>query len=612
MTHLCLSHLINKLTITLCFILHQLNFVSSQEENVVHDASAYLPLPSPQRLPLDQQFSARVGMRRGFIGSKELPVIEPPLNQMDRLNRTQLYQPSGQDLDKLCTDASCWNEDSLLDFLLEYYAVQKKRVEMYRDGDADGKSLLEPFILSVNSARMQFMQMACLKMNSFTGEEEFQQGLWQNVEDVHKICPNPCSARVGSPEYLISVDFPSRYSRPCSHPRNFTTYTNRICSLSKKMPTIHRESFQCDCLPDAKWLPQSKICALEMDDPKCDPVGTSYIGFVGVDKDTGGQRKALHMHQVKRCVCKENYYGTLCDKLKDPCFTSVGKALPGNVACNVKEGNICTPFPELGRYVCHCTKYYEKMPLAVFPPGHILDNCLTEKNPCSVKECMHGSCVLADRGTILEEKGKLDRQPFTWIGDTPMILPRCVCNAGWTGSRCEEPLVLNGWTPWSPWTGCEPACQSSVRQKPYTAASELVPINENTPRWGIRQRTRFRDCIGQMSDCRQEMLEHTAEMSLSIEDGESFRQYERRACRPRPCDRHLYLTMGKRAVVRSRIQKQVRETIMQAQTVHLWTVLSFTFIFSIFAFFGAFAAKLHQEKLYEKKTQPNTRPMQLR
>ncbi|KAF7233061.1 hypothetical protein EG68_12227 [Paragonimus skrjabini miyazakii] len=186
-----------------------------------------------------------------------------------------------------------------------------------------------------------------------------------------------------------------------------------------------------------------------------------------------------------------------------------------------------------------------------------------------------------------------------WIGRIPAVQARCVCNEGWTGEQCAHPLVRNAWTPWSPWSLCEPACQTSFRQLPPSATRELVPISENTPKWGMRQRTRFRDCVGGSSDCRQEMLERSADMELSIEDGESLRQFERRACRPRPCDRHLFLSTRKRSMKQSGVQKQVRDTLRQANTVHLWTLLAFTFVFAIFGVVAAFATKIHHEKVYE-------------
>ncbi|CAH8552233.1 unnamed protein product [Dicrocoelium dendriticum] len=284
---------------------------------------------------------------------------------------------------------------------------------------------------------------------------------------------------------------------------------------------------------------------------------------------------------------------------------SIGDALPGNVACAVRYGNLCIPDMNASRYACKCNTHYSKMPKTTLPRGRLLDNCLRALDPCAIKACSHGTCVLSDVGVTLEVKGKQQREPFTWLGRVPAIRARCLCNAGWTGDTCSHPLVLNAWTPWSPWSHCEPACQSSIRELPPTAVGEMVPAGESTPRWGVRQRTRYRDCIGYSSDCRQEMMERSADMGLSIEDGETWRQYERRACRPRPCDRHLYLAIGKRAVRRSRIQKQVRETLKQAHTVHVWTVLAFTFLFAIFGFFAAFAVKIQSERAYEEPLMEN-------
>ncbi|GAA47788.1 hypothetical protein CLF_100802 [Clonorchis sinensis] len=232
--------------------------------------------------------------------------------------------------------------------------------------------------------------------------------------------------------------------------------------------------------------------------------------------------------------------------------------LEGNVACAVSKGNKCVPYPELAAYSCICSAEYSRIPTSAFlPKGRLLDNCLRQVDPCKVKACIHGTCVLTEQGTALEIRGKEKREPFTWLGRKPAVVARCLCNAGWTGEKCEHPLSLNGWTPWSQWSQCEPECQSSFRQNPPRGVQEMVMFGQSTPRWGMRQRTRFRDCIGHSSDCREEMQRLAAKMGMTIEDGETWRQYERRGCRPRFCDRHLFVAMGKRAVKRSAIQKQV-------------------------------------------------------
>ncbi|VDP88079.1 unnamed protein product [Echinostoma caproni] len=250
-------------------------------------------------------------------------------------------------------------------------------------------------------------------------------------------------------------------------------------------------------------------------------------------------------------------------QLKDPCSMPVGNAIPGNVACGTDKGNQCIPLPIDGRYVCQCSAGYQKINLIKdLPPGRLLDNCLRQRDPCAVHACMHGTCVLSDLGSTMEYMGKQSREPFIWIGRNPQIVARCLCNAGWSGDKCSYPLMLNGWSPWSPWTSCEPSCQNSIRQLPPSAQREMIDSSQSTPRWGVRQRTRYRDCMGHASDCRQEIRERSANMGLKMEDGQSWRQYERRACRPRPCDRLLYLAMGKRAVKRSRIMKQVVRIIL--------------------------------------------------
>ncbi|VEL36474.1 unnamed protein product [Protopolystoma xenopodis] len=137
----------------------------------------------------------------------------------------------------------------------------------------------------------------------------------------------------------------------------------------------------------------------------------------------------------------------------------------------------------------------------------------------------------------------------------------CICNPGWTGKDCGSQITLNGWSPWTAWSLCDPPCQSThsfacedsspseeailpiaslpgkrERVEKTTEQSYFSPIHFNRPIRipGLRYRQRKRFCFDSASDCwRPERLE-TSWYNRSV-----FVETEQRICRPRPCDRYL-------------------------------------------------------------------------
>ncbi|KAF8565209.1 Acidic fibroblast growth factor intracellular binding protein [Paragonimus westermani] len=516
----------------------------------------YLYLVLPHNAPKEDQYRARVGFERGLIGSEKFAVVMPPLHVKKPLMRIGFYRPESTDV---CANRAFKNHSSI-EVMYKHYKEKTAILKSYEKASENLAELIKPFVVSEPESRSQFIMFSCLFRGSFENVGDFRERRHSVLPHVHRYCPSVCGNREGPGMDEVKRSQLNRYNNPCSYPPTYSLFVSRKCVEPTFRPVTHQQGFMCECMQGAKWLSHSKACASSLSTANlgCSAYGTSHVTWVEVSlPDDLFDRTTSSSHYVMRCICKPQYYGTYCNQQKDPCSMSIGEALPGNVACLVSKGNLCIPDRLTNRYICKCTRRYGRIPAAQFPPGRLLDNCLREVDPCSLKACMHGTCVLSDAGVTLKMEGKRDHEPFQWTDRTPAIVARCLCNVGWTGETCEHPLVLNGWTPWSPWSSCEPKCQTSFQQLPPTAISEMVPSGESTPRWGVRQRTRYRDCIGQSSDCRQEMLERSADMGLRIEDGELWRQYERRACRPRPCDRHLYLAMSKRTLKRPRIQKEV-------------------------------------------------------
>lgn len=580
----------------------------------------YVHLQTPSNMGTKYHYVQRIGFPRGSIGTSALPVVQPPESEHDSLKPINLYHfrqetdnrnlkpPKGSDI----TAFYLW-------FLLEKRAAYN---EFVRAKDPKDKSI-SAFLPKPPEARLQFITFYCMfrKNPMVTVNDGKMQLTTDPFPDVYRFCPDMCADREGPDLDTEEREALNRFTKPCNYPENVMPHTSRKCAETATGPFhVHRESFKCACQDNAQWNEQLKICLrqntknqihsgiVELVDSKlhhpvdCSREGTQYIGGVSCGADNGGDEIIRSTHHALRCVCKPNYYGEKCEKLKDPCTMSIGNALPGRVACGVAKGNRCVAFPEEGRYICMCTKQYRKITsLTNLPSGRLLDNCLHQIDPCVLEACMHGICVLSDKGSTLELEGKQTDEPFTWIGRSPSIVARCVCDAGWSGKQCSYPVVLNGWSPWSPWTSCEPSCQDSLLEMPPRAVKELVEAGQSSPRWGIRQRTRHRDCMGFSSDCRRELTELAFVWGSKLEGGQTWRQYERRACRPRPCDRLLYVAIAKRAVKRSKIIKQVGETLKQTYTVHLWTVLAFTFVFAIFGFVASFATKMYSEKVFERE-----------
>ncbi|THD28326.1 Acidic fibroblast growth factor intracellular binding protein [Fasciola hepatica] len=593
----------------------------------------YIYLQMPHNMPSKDQYTQRTGFPRGSIGSLSLPVIQTPKSQNEALKPINVYHfqqnvPQTGDQELPIIKAS----DITL-FYFWFLFEKRDTYITYIKANSSLDKIIAPFVSKMPAARLQFITFYCmLRQNPKVTvlEDGKIQVTTEPFPDFYRFCPSVCADREGPGLSSQERRQLNRFTKPCSYPKKYLPFISRKCTVAGKGPFhVHRESFTCSCQGNTEWSEQLKTCHYRLSTADREKVastetspgaatlkatvdcfrdGTLYVGGVSFDADNGGEEVIRSTHQALRCVCKPQYYGTRCDKLKDPCIMSVGNAIPGHVACGVDKGNRCIPNLEESRYSCQCSPNYQKITsLKDLPTGRLLDNCLRQRDPCAVQSCMHGTCVLSDFGSTMELLGKQSREPFSWIGRVPQIVARCLCNAGWSGEKCSYPLVLNGWSPWSPWTSCEPSCQSSLREMPPQAQKELVEAAQSTPRWGVRQRTRYRDCMGYASDCRQELKERFVDGGGKTEDGQSWRQYERRACRPRPCDRLLYLAMGKRAVKRSKIMKQVRETLKQAYTVHLWTVLAFTFVFAIFGFVAAFATKIHSEKSFEHMSFPGSR-----
>ncbi|VDQ08868.1 unnamed protein product [Trichobilharzia regenti] len=148
------------------------------------------------------------------------------------------------------------------------------------------------------------------------------------------------------------------------------------------------------------------------------------------------------------------------------------------------------------------------------------------------------------------------------------MIARCICDDGWRGERCTFPVSKNVWSLWSSWSFCEPSCQSSFTEVPPNYVPENWKYGAGTGRWGMRQRSRYRDCLSKASDCNEE-IDRIAGFRGFINKTESiWRQYEYRGCRPRPCDRHLYLASGTRALQRSQLSGQVVRLFLTSLSDH--------------------------------------------
>ncbi|CAH8854856.1 unnamed protein product [Trichobilharzia szidati] len=401
--------------------------------------------------------------------------------------------------------------------------------------------------------------------------------------DIHQFCPKACAYREGSgfsDEHRSQLN---RYNNLCNFPSHFMSTLSKRCSEENYLGLVHLQSFKCECSTGFVWKEQLKSCYLPygwrqkaerlkntvsirrndryeyFNENKCSRIGTKSILPIEANTKYSKQQNRDKMYHTERCICKDEFYGTYCDKRKDPCKMPIGNVIMGDIACRVNDGNKCIPNKEYGIYTCQCTKAYKKLVnnSTLLPRERVADNCLVRIDPCLINPCKHGICVMSDFGSIEEEKAKRKGVTFSWFGNQPDLIARCICDDGWRGERCSFPVSKNVWSLWSSWSFCEPSCQSSFTEVPPNHVPENWKYGVGTGRWGMRQRSRYRDCLSKASDCNAEIDRMAGFRGFINKTEVTWRQYEYRGCRPRPCDRHLYLASGTRAVQRSQLSGQV-------------------------------------------------------
>lgn len=73
----------------------------------------------------------------------------------------------------------------------------------------------------------------------------------------------------------------------------------------------------------------------------------------------------------------------------------IGGVLMGDIACRTIDGNKCIPHEEFGTYTCQCITGFRKLTnSSLLPRKRVSDNCLVLVDPCIVKPCKHGICVI--------------------------------------------------------------------------------------------------------------------------------------------------------------------------------------------------------------------------
>ncbi|CAH8520520.1 unnamed protein product [Schistosoma turkestanicum] len=119
----------------------------------------------------------------------------------------------------------------------------------------------------------------------------------------------------------------------------------------------------------------------------------------------------------------------------------------GDIACRTTDGNKCIPHKEFGTYTCQCITGFSKfINSSLLPRQRVSDNCLVHVDPCIVKPCKHGVCVMSQ------------------YGNKPHLTARCICDYGWKGDQCDSPASINVWSSWSNWSFCESSCHLSFEQ----------------------------------------------------------------------------------------------------------------------------------------------------
>ncbi|CAH8588089.1 unnamed protein product [Heterobilharzia americana] len=631
-----------KLSNVIIFIGYLLCITLSTEESV-DEIDQHIYLKVPHGVAVQYQYPMRAGYSPGTLGSEHSAIIIPPESSR-KSQLTFLYHESIDEYKKLRN----YDENRIKDFHYKYYDSLIKIHKLKLKADEKNKKFYNYLILELSNARLQYMMYYCTARLEFTKRLDNTNVSYNIIQiansadnnisnnhstkrkdplisqyDIHQFCPKACAHREGlgfNEKHRAELD---RYSSLCNSPSNLMTTLSQRCIEQDYLGLVHLQSFKCECPKDFIWKEQLKACYLPYGwrqraekvnnlisikrndlfkytiENKCSRIGTKFILPIEVNIKNSSQSNRNILYHTERCICKDEYFGTYCDQQKDPCKMPVGNVIMGDIACRVADGNKCIPSKEFGTYTCQCIRGYKKLVnTTLLPRERASDNCLIRVDPCILEPCKHGICVMSDHGSVEEEKAKLKGISFTWFENKPRLIARCICDDGWRGERCSLPVSKNIWSLWSPWSFCVPSCQSSFTQVPPNHFPEKWEYGVGTRRWGMRQRSRYRDCLSKASDCDEE-IHRTAGYRRFVNRNEViWRQYEHRGCRPRPCDRHLYLASGLQATQKSRLSSKAEEIFYQSHTVLIWTMLTFTFVFAIFAFIATLVIKMFSERIY--------------
>ncbi|EUB63691.1 acidic fibroblast growth factor intracellular binding [Echinococcus granulosus] len=512
--------------------------------------SEYLHLVQQNRLPQSYAYASRVGFSPGLIGGECASVVLPPV-QLPGRSRLKLWYRLTRDrwikaimrephLEAICKrGAQYWLHCVFrwMHFLRQQEKMDEERVAT----NQDFKTALQKTILQVFTFRLEYVVFYCHL------RRVWQEGRREQLilPDPYGLCPRVCSDRSGTRgeddgevELNRGLAGPEHRLEQCAPSIGQPTILTSSCFPDPHVGLHTSISFSCQCPAhiEYKWMCGPKMCSFHLNwrmpgywqeideeikqrttmwrfDPpsyykylQCSREGTLDIAYVCInDKGhlTSGFVKP-HCRKAEYCVCKPQYYGALCDKIKNPCEQAIGNLPSGDIACRVVGGNKCIADMGSGSYSCQCLSSFRRFR---FTEGPMMgrDNCAEQVDVCQKAKCQHGTCISASEWN--SEVGRVH------------VTAKCLCENGWRGRLCNHPYLINNWTPWTSWSLCQPSCQHSV----YS---------------GNRYRHRKRRCLDPYrGDCQFSERENGQKGSKRA----TPEVVELRLCRPRPCDRYLKL-----------------------------------------------------------------------
>ncbi|CAH8564678.1 unnamed protein product [Schistosoma intercalatum] len=525
-------------------------------------------------IPIQYQYIMRAGYSPGQFGTEQNTIIIPPESH-GKSKLIELYTNINE-YEKFINS----NHMRTNNFHYKFYQTLIKLHKLKLQTHEINKHFYEYLIPNRSNTRIQFIMYYCTALLDFN---EHSNGDYANStttisakrfrlivrQDIHQFCPKACAYR-GGPGFNIKHKTElNRYTSLCNFPKHFMTVSSQRCIEQNNVGLVNLQSFKCDCSNGFIWKEQVKACYLPYGwrqkaerlkwivntkrsdqfiyyaQNNCSRIGTKFIQPIEIHTKNSNKPNYDKLHHTERCICKDEFYGTNCDQKKDPCKMRIGDVLMGDIACRTIDGNKCIPHEEFGTYTCQCITGFRKLTnSSLLPRKRVSDNCLVLVDPCIVKPCKHGICVISEYDSANEAKPRFKDTSFSWFENEPHLISRCICNNGWKGERCDSPISINVWSPWSQWSFGAPSYHSSFKQILTNNFSENKGYSMILNKGEIRQRSRYREFLSKASDCEQEEIIIAGYRWLLTKNEEMWQHYENQASRTQPYNQHLCLTSG--------------------------------------------------------------------